>query len=433
MRFYLISIFLLVSCGEKPMKSVSETWFNDQTIYEVNIRQYTEEGTIRAFRSHLPRLKSMGVGILWMMPIHPIGEINRKGTLGSYYSVKNYYEINPEFGTLNEFKNLVDEIHEHGMYVIIDWVANHTSWDNSIVGSNPEWYTKDLNGNFMPPKDTDWSDVVDLDFSKNPLRRYMIDAMKYWIKEIDIDGFRCDVAGMVPNDFWKKSIKELNQIKPIFMLAEWEDPQLLEAGFNADYNWTLYHNLKDIASGTKSILSLQNYLKKNPKSYPKMAIRMNFLDNHDENSWGRVMIHHFGSLVYPMMTLNFTLPGIPMIYSGQEAKLAKKLEFFEKDTIDWNDFKDQEFYTKLINLKKSHSVFWTNNKNIKFLDGLEKDIIGFKRWNDESSYIIIINFSNKTYELNDSLKSKPLIMKDVNSSNSSILPYGYKIFGNENR
>ena len=262
MRFYLISIFLLVSCGEKPMKSVSETWFNDQTIYEVNIRQYTEEGTIQAFRSHLPRLKSMGVGILWMMPIHPIGEINRKGTLGSYYSVKNYYEINPEFGTLNEFKNLVDEIHEHGMYVIIDWVANHTSWDNSIVSSNPEWYTKDINGNFMPPKDTDWSDVVDLDFSKNPLRRYMIDAMKYWIKEIDIDGFRCDVAGMVPNDFWKKSIKELNQIKPIFMLAEWEDPQLLEAGFNADYNWTLYHTLKDIASGTKSILSLQNYLKR---------------------------------------------------------------------------------------------------------------------------------------------------------------------------
>ena len=433
MRFCLISIFLLVSCGEKPMKSVSETWFNDQTIYEVNIRQYTEEGTIQAFRSHLPRLKSMGVGILWMMPIHPIGEINRKGTLGSYYSVKNYYEINPEFGTLNEFKNLVDEIHEHGMYVIIDWVANHTSWDNSIVSSNPEWYTKDINGNFMPPKDTDWSDVVDLDFSKNPLRRYMIDAMKYWIKEIDIDGFRCDVAGMVPNDFWKKSIKELNQIKPIFMLAEWEDPQLLEAGFNADYNWTLYHILKDIASGTKSILSLQNYLKKNPKSYPKMAIRMNFLDNHDENSWGRVMIHHFGSLVYPMMTLNFTLPGIPMIYSGQEAKLAKKLEFFEKDPIDWSDFKDQEFYTQLINLKKSHSVFWTNNKNIKFLDGLEKDIIGFKRWNDESSYIIIINFSSKTYELNDSLRSKPLNMKDYNSSNSSIISYGYKIFRNENR
>ena len=178
---------------------------------------------------------------------------------------------------------------------------------------------------------------------------------------------------------------------------------------------------------------LQNYLKKNPKSYPKMAVRMNFLDNHDENSWGRVMIHHFGSLVYPMMTLNFTLPGIPMIYSGQEAKLAKKLEFFEKDTIDWNDFKDQEFYTKLINLKKSHSVFWTNNKNIKFLDGLEEDIIGFKRWNDENSYIIIINFSSKTYELNDSLKSRTLIMKDVNSSNSSILPYGYKIFRNENR
>lgn len=415
------------------MKSPRKMWFNDKTIYEVNLRQYTEEGTIQAFRSHLPRLKNMGVGILWMMPIHPIGEINRKGNLGSYYSIKNYYEINPEFGTLNEFKNLVDEIHELGMYVIIDWVANHTSWDNAIVSSNPEWYTKDSNGNFMPPKDTDWSDVIDLDFSKSPLRRYMIDAMKYWIKEIDIDGFRCDVAGMVPNDFWEKSIKELNQIKTIFMLAEWEDPKLLKAGFNADYNWTLYHALKDIASGKKSILYLKNYLKKNPKSYPKMAIRMNFLDNHDENSWGRVMIHHFGSLVYPMMTLNFTLPGIPMIYSGQESKLAKKLEFFEKDTIDWNDFTDQEFYTQLINLKKSHSVFWTNNKNIKFLDGLEKDIIGFKRWNDESSYIIIINFSSKTYELNDSLKSKPLIMKDVNSSNSSILPYGYKIFRNENR
>ena len=431
MKCYLTFILLLFSCGEKPMKSERKVWFNDQTIYEVNLRQYTKEGTIQAFKNHLPRLKNMGVGILWMMPIHPIGEINRKGSLGSYYSIKDYYEINPEFGTLKEFKNLVNEIHELGMYVIIDWVANHTSWDNAISASNPEWYTKNSNGNFMPPKDTDWSDVIDLDYSKSPLRKYMIDAMKYWIKEINIDGFRCDVAGMVPNDFWEKSIKELNQIKPIFMLAEWEDPKLLDAGFSADYNWTLYHNLKDLASGKKSILKLEDYLKKNPKGYPKKAVRMNFLDNHDENSWGRVMIDHFGPLVYPMMTLNFTLPGIPMIYSGQESKLAKKLEFFEKDIIEWNDFADQEFYTGLINFRKSHSAFWIDNKNIKFLDGLENGMVGFKRWNDQSSFVIIINLSNKTYELNDSSNTKNLIMKDVNSSNDSIFPYGYKIFQNK--
>ena len=190
--------------------NISNTdWINDQTIYEVNLRQYTSDGTIASFRNHLPRLKEMGIGILWFMPIHPIGEINRKGELGSYYSVKDYFSVNPEFGTAEEFRSLVHEIHGMGMYVILDWVANHTACDNELVTTNPDWYTKNENQNFQPPSGTDWSDVYDLDFGQNGLRGYMTSAMEYWVREFDIDGFRCDVAGMVPSDFWETTIKKL--------------------------------------------------------------------------------------------------------------------------------------------------------------------------------------------------------------------------------
>ena len=238
MKLYFLSGYLLVftECNMFQNNNTTPKWSDSLTIYEVNLRQFTPEGTIDAFRNHLPRLKSMGVGILWFMPIHPVGKLNRKGTLGSYYSVMDYYQVNPEFGTLNEFKSLVDTIHEIGMYVMIDWVANHTSWDNNIVDKNPDWFTKSQTGKFQHPPETDWLDVIDLeDYDNNDLRKYMANDMAFGVKDVNVNGFQCDVVTTVPTDFWKSTISELHEIKPIFMPAKSDDPDLLHKTFDTDY------------------------------------------------------------------------------------------------------------------------------------------------------------------------------------------------------
>ena len=408
-------------------ENTSPEWSNNLTIYEVNLRQYTPQGTIRAFREHLPRRKSLGVGILWFMPIQPIGTVNRKGTLGSYYSVQDYYGINPEFGTLNEFRSLVDEIHELGMYVILDLVSNHTAWDNPMASEHPEWYTKNDEGNFQPPPGTDWDDVIDLDYSNDDLRDYMTDVMEYWVRKIDIDGFRCDMAGMVPTDFWESVTPALQKIKPVFMLAEWDDPELLENAFHADYNWGLYHVLKDIAAGEREYSDIQGYYQTPPKFYPLTALRMNFLDNHDENSWGRVMGSHFGQNLYPLVTMIFTLPGMPMIYSGQEAKLNKQLRFFDKDTIPWDDVPDSKFYQELIDLRKGHKVFWNTNHNLEFMGSLPPGLGGFKRWTKDATYHIVVNLSDQDQELDPGLIAGSILFGDGISQKTTIAWHGYLV------
>ena len=423
---FLLSFFF-ICCGGEKLNSSNLEWINNQTIYEVNLRQYTAEGTFASFRKHLPRLKGMGVGVLWFMPIHPIGEKNRKGELGSYYSVRDYLDINPEFGTKKEFKSLIDEIHKMGMYVIIDWVANHTACDNAMVSENPNWYTRNKSGDFQPPQGTDWSDVYDLDFSSPDLRSYMAKAMGYWVKEFDIDGFRCDVAGMVPTDFWETTINKLGFIKPIFMLAEWEDPELLDKGFQADYSWQLYHILKDVSKGNKKVADIRDFYENPKKKYPEGALKMNFLDNHDENSWNRVMVEHFKEKVYPLSTMLFTLPGIPMIYSGQESRLNKRLKFFEKDTIDWGAFSDENFYKKLISLRKVHPAFWSDNTNLEFLNNYPEGLIGYKRWDDENTYHIILNLSNEKEDLNKEV-SHEILIRDKKSSEQSISPNGFVVY-----
>ena len=415
----------------KHKENTSPEWSNNLTIYEVNLRQYTPQGTLRAFREHLPRLKSLGVGILWFMPIQPIGAVNRKGTLGSYYSVQDYYGINPEFGTLDEFRSLVDEIHELDMYVILDWVANHTAWDNPMASEHPEWYTKNDEGNFQPPPGTNWDDVIDLDYSNDDLRAYMTAAMEYWVREVGIDGFRCDVAGMVPTDFWESVIPALQKIKPVFMLAEWDDPELLENAFHADYNWGLYHVLKDIAAGEKEFSEIKEYYQTPPKSYPINALRMNFLDNHDENSWGKIMVSHFGQNLYSLVTMIFTLPGMPMIYSGQEAKLNKQLSFFDKDTIPWDDVPDSKFYQELISLRKEHEAFWNTNHNLEFMGSLPPGLVGFNRWTKNATFHIVVNLSDQDQELDPDLISDSILFSDGISQKTTINGYGYLICKND--
>jgi glycosidase len=338
----------------KPLvetKVVHPEWSKDAVIYEVNIRQYTPEGTFEAFSKHLPRLKELGIEILWIMPIHPIGEKNRKGELGSYYSVRDYKAVNPEFGTMEDFSKLVEKAHNLELKVIIDWVANHTAWDCEWINQHPEWYKKDSTGSFYGP--FDWTDVAQLDYEKPELHNAMIDALKFWVKETDIDGYRCDVAGMVPRDFWDKARKSLDTIKPVFMLAEDEqEHHLLEEAFNMNYGWEFHHIMNKIAKNEADASDLKRYFQKEDSIYSKNCYRMHFITNHDENSWNGTEFERMGDAVKAFAVMTFTIPGMPLVYTGQEVGLNKRLAFFKKDEViyDENDF--QEFYQELIKLKK---------------------------------------------------------------------------------
>ncbi|MES3021965.1 MAG: alpha-amylase family glycosyl hydrolase [Pseudomonadota bacterium] len=333
-------------------------WTRDANIYEVNIRQYTKEGTFKAFAAHLPRLKKMGVDILWLMPVQPIGEKNRKGTLGSYYAVRDYTAVNPEFGNMADFKSLVDEAHRLGMRVILDWVANHTAWDNPWVTEHDNWYKKDAKGQIFPVTFTNgaepeyWTDVVALDYTQPALWKGMTEAMAFWVREANVDGFRCDVAGLVPTPFWNQARAELDKIKPVFMLAEWDEPGLHEQAFDMTYDWNLSELFKKIGKGQADARDLVAYVAKPAKAYPGHAYRMLFTNNHDLNSWQGTDKELYGPAYKALAVLAATLPGMPLVYGGQEAGLDKRLAFFEKDPIVWNDYPNEKFYTDLLKLKK---------------------------------------------------------------------------------
>lgn len=382
------------SLAQKQSVSHPE-WSKNLAIYEANIRQYSPEGTFKAFEVYLPQLKELGVGIIWLMPIHPIGLKNRKGTLGSYYSVKDYKGINPEFGTLEDFKDLVNKIHELGMYVIIDWVANHTAWDHPWTASNPEFYTKDASGNFIPPF-PDWSDVIDLNYENEDLRKEMIDAMKYWVTECDIDGFRCDVAAMVPTDFWNSVRDSLERIKPVFMLAEAHEPELHEKAFDMTYGWQFKDLMNDIAHGKKNVEDLDAYYNQEKLIYHPDAYRMIYTTNHDENSWNGTVYERLGDAVEISAVFTGVFKGMPLIYSGQEAGLNKALAFFEKDPIEWKEHKLRGIYSKLFNLKKKNKALWNGmfgGEIIRIRTTNDKNIYSFVREKDGDKIIAVFNFS----------------------------------------
>lgn len=397
----LISILFLFISFEIIFSQDHSSWSYNLGVYEVNVRQYTQEGTFKAFQSHLDHLKNMGVGILWFMPVHPIGEQNRLGTLGSYFSVKDYKAINSEFGSLEDFKELVDTAHAMGFYVLIDWVANHTSWDNSLTVTNPEWYTKDSEGNFMPPAGTGWSDVIDLDYSQSGLREYMIEAMKYWIEETNIDGFRCDAAGMVPLDFWSAAISELKSLKPeILMLAEGDGADLQNAGFDMTFAWNLYGFgsgiLPKIANGTNNANNLASFIRGEFQDYSQSHYRLHFTSNHDENSWYGTVFERFGSLSEIFAVFTHTINDVPLIYSGQEAGLNKRLQFFEKDLIPWKDHSFYTIYSTLLKFKKENKALWngeSGGKAERILTNNNPEIFAFVREKDGDKVFSIFNIS----------------------------------------
>jgi glycosidase len=461
MKRYLLKLFLIafmLSCfyscrfitytddSKKKVYAVNTTvehdeWTESAVIYEVNIRQYTPEGTIKAFIEQMPRLKEMGINILWIMPIYPIGEKNRKGSMGSYYSVKDYMAVNPELGTMEDMDDLIKEAHGLEMYVILDWVANHTAWDSPLITEHPEWYKKDSLGKIVSPYD--WTDVAQLNYDNKELRNYMVDAMKFWVEDEDVDGFRCDVAGLVPCDFWDSARTALSETKSIFMLAEDESNNcLVEKAFDMNYSWDLYHIMNNIANGTMTVLDLKTYFHKQDSLYDPSIYRMNFTSNHDENSWNGTEFERLGDAAKVFALLTFTVPGMPLIYSGQETGLDKRLRFFDKDTINWNDeSKWTDVYAKFIKMKDKHRVLWNGSigGSMKVLEvSGSKHVFAFERKGEVENVVVLLNLSGKKVEF--TLKSKKLIgnyydyfaksAADIGET-IKLPPYGYKVFFEE--
>lgn len=388
-----------------PTSSVQHpAWSTNASIYEVNIRQFTPEGTFAAFQKHLPRLKAMGIDIIWLMPIHPIGIKNRKGSLGSYYAVKDYRGINPEFGSKEDFQNLVNEAHRLGMKLIIDWVANHTSPDAVWVEQgHKDWYTLDSTGNLQPSLGTDWWDVADLNYDNSAMRAEMIACMKYWLTDFNIDGYRCDVADWVPVDFWEQARKELDQIKPVFMLAEAENPLHHIASFDMSYGWEFHHIMNDIARGKKNATDLFRYFDQEKSNYGPNAYRMQFTSNHDENSWNGTEKERMGDARFAFAVMAATINGMPLVYNGQETSLDKRLRFFDKDTIDWTKMNLVDFYTKLLTLKERNEALWngTYGGELTFVSSAENtNYVVYSRKKGNNQVLVFINLSNAPISIN---------------------------------
>jgi len=371
-------------------------WSKNATIYQINTRQFTSEGTFRAAQGELPRLRELGADILWLMPIHPIGEKNRKGTLGSPYAVRDYYGVNPEFGTLADLKSFVEAAHAQGMYVILDWVANHTAWDNPLVEQHPEWYERDWQGNFRPTPWWDWDDIIDLDYNHSGLRRYMTDALKYWVREVNIDGYRCDVAGFVPVDFWNNARAELDAIKPVFMLAEWESRDLHAAAFDMTYAWSWTAAVEGIVQGHNTLSKLFIYYSWNESAFPVGALRMTHVTNHDMNAWDGTMFERFGDGLEAAIVLSVIGEGLPLIYNGQEAGNDKRLDFFERDPIAWRPHPIGELYKRLFALLHENTALWHDDhggRMIRVWNSEPDKVLSFVRANEEDGVFAVINFS----------------------------------------
>jgi glycosidase len=376
-------------------------WAKNAVVYEVNIRQFSKEGTFMGFSRDLPRLKEMGVDIVWLMPINPIGEKFRKGPLGSYYSVRDYSSVNPEFGTLEDFKTLVKLVHEQGMKIIIDWVPNHTSWDNNLVKTHPDYYMRDSLGKFSSP--FDWTDVIRLDYTKPATRRYMIETMRWWVTETDIDGFRCDVAHMVPVDFWNEWRAAMDSTKPMFQLAESDQPFLHEKAFDATYDWKFHHIMNQVAQGKQPALAIRNHFTWVDTTYPGNSYLLQFTSNHDENSWNGTEYERMREGAKSFAVLAATVRDMFLIYNGQESAFNRRLKFFEKDSISWENYPLADFYKSLIDFKKRNKVLWngSDGARMQFLaTGNDSTCLAFVRSNEEQKVLAVFNFSGQEQKVN---------------------------------
>jgi len=415
MKKLLLFITLLsVSC-QNNNKSFPVDNIENGVIYEVNIRQYSKTGNFDDFTKDIHKLKDLGVKIIWLMPIHPISKIKRKGTLGSYYSISNYKQVNPEFGSKEDLDELIAEAHKNDMLVILDWVANHTGWDHDWINTNPEYYTKNSNGEITDPINPDtgqswgWTDVADLNFDNMEMQNEMIEAMEYWVKEHDIDGYRLDAAHSCPPSFWKKSIDRLKNIKNVLMLAESDGYhpggfELIEM-FDMSYNWSGHHVLNNIYKKENNSDDLIENINRNINDYSSDHILMNFTSNHDENTWAGTVFDRYGKGAKTFGALTYFLPGMPLIYNGQEYGLEKRLEFFEKDFIPKNKSDFYDFYSNLNLIKKENNLLNIDSK-VKFevIEIENKNIVCFKRSKANESIYFIANLSDEILEFKTGIK-----------------------------
>jgi alpha-amylase len=420
------------------MSFLALDWCKDSNIYEINLRQYSAEGSFAAFAKSLPRLRDMGIQILWFMPITPISQLNRKGSLGSYYACSDFKDTNPEYGTLEEFKSLVAEAQNLGFKVIIDWVANHTGCDHRWTTEHPEYYLKDVNGNFT--EKNGWEDVIDLDYTKPELRLAVIDAMKFWIDACDIDGFRCDMAHLVPLDFWIQARSALDEAKKLFWLAECEVPAYHQA-FDATYTWQWMHKSEEFVKHQTDINGLWQLLIQDNKDFQAPDLRTYFTSNHDENSWNGTEYEKYGMAAKNLAVFCCSWNGLPLVYSGQEMPNYKRLKFFDKDTIGWTGNNElADFYKTLLSLRKRNPALRAGDPQVvtyRIQTNVPDKIFSFLRKNKTSEVLVLLNFSEEQIEvtLEDSnvqgiyTNVFDLHPTDLRESSSIMLfPWNFKIF-----
>ena len=404
--FSLAAIALIAGCNNNSQKeknnmmqeSKSPEWSHTTNIYEVNVRQYTAEGTFNAFAKELPRLKEMGVHTLWFMPITPIAQKNKKGSLGSPYACSDYVSVNPEFGTLDDFKKLVKEAHQQGFKVIIDWVANHTGWDHVWTKEHPEYFLKDSGTNdFKIASGMD--DIIELDYKNPALRKAMIEAMQYWVKETDIDGFRCDLASWVEVDFWQEARPEVDSLKHLFWLGEFDELESPAYGkvFDASYTWTWMHKTKEFYQNHLPLTVLDSLLQRY-SDIGDGSMRAWFTTNHDENSWNGTEYEKYGDMAKALAVFSATWNGIPLLYSGQELPNMKRLQFFEKDTIEWTGkYEMAEFYKTLFKLRGSNPALRAGDSSVvsyRLKTTSDENIMAYLRKKDNKEVLVLLNLSS---------------------------------------
>lgn len=375
-------------------RQVLPNWVSNASVYEVNVRQFSPAGNFAGVTAALPRIKALGTNVVWLMPIYPVGKENAKGSLGSPYSVANYTAVNPDFGTDADFKNLVDTAHSMGMKVVLDWVANHSAWDNPWITTHPDWYSQDSKGKIIWPAGTDWTDVADLNYNSIGLQAAMTDAMKYWVTKFDIDGYRCDAAGMVPTEFWNSATTEVNKVKQLWWLAEDQaSGDLLTTAFSSNYNWQLMDALNHV--GGKDIIS--QAMVGSVANYPSNTFAMNFITNHDENSWNGTEFQRLGNAVKESAAIEFITPGIPLIYNGQEIGMNRQLQFFEKDPIVWGSDPASNtwtaFYSKLIKLRANNPALWSGaaGGSLNFIANSNDHLLEVWRGKGTNKVVFMVN------------------------------------------
>lgn len=451
-----VCIILMILGTKVNAQLVQPEWSKNAVMYEVNIRQYTPEGTFNAFAKELPRLKDLGVDVIWLMPIHPIGKVNRKGTMGSYYSVKDYTDVAPEYGTKEDFRALVNKAHSLGIKVLIDWVANHSAWDNAWITEHPDWYVHGKNGEIVTQYD--WTDVAKLNYESREMRQEMIQSMRYWVNDFDIDGYRCDVAFLVPVDFWEELRVQLEEIKPVYMLAEMEwnadinsTPDVyFKKAFNAAYGWSFMGTSTDFIKGKKSLASFKKELLENYNKFPAHMHKLYFLTNHDENSWNGTVDEKYGKNWQQVGVMVYTLPqSMPLIYTGEEVGLDRRLSFFEKDPIkkaEWAKTSRTEWYQKMTKLKHDVKAFrntnslstWNEIRVSSIKADVSNSVYAYSRINKDSEAYVFLNFGNapveisttdvELYNLGKAYKSESNASQMIKDNTLYLAPNSYIIY-----